>query len=754
MDKINIKSKPGYLKKAVYIFSLAVVIGSGYSVWQAMKIPTKEPQVYVQESCSEDQDCGKNAVCIGDFAPSENLDSIAQFRLDQDGYYYTMLTEDNNLWQTKYKPGEGTRATFKWSFQEWFNNIDWNGIDPISINDPIDSMAIFKLDEDGYYYTMITQGTNLWQTKYKPGEGTTATFKWSFKEWSSNIDWNGIDPINASDPIDSMNIFKDDGDGYYYTDITQGTNVWQTKYKPDEGTKANLKWDFSEWANRINWEGIESFSPNDPIGAFSAYKKEEDGYYYSAIVQGNNIWQTKYKSGEGTEAIFRWSFKEWFDKIDWGEVEAFKSCDCECGYDNCNDNWADGCEADLLNDINNCGGCGVVCGSNEICVAAECVAQELASPNPSPSNEENCADGKDNDGDGKVDCADIDCNARACSEGDVCCTNGICTTDMDADGYVNVDCGGQDCNDNDRMVYPDAPEDCNDQKDNDCDGDTDCYDFDCASNPESGCCPVGDLAKTGCPEEFGCVDCNGTCFQAGYVCGSPLPSPSLSPSPSPSDDNDVTKLNIQVKFDGVPANNNDYCCLGEDCDPRYCNLRDRYRNLEVQFAIQAEDNTYVIADYFDFEYNPDTKNYHRTFTFGTQEMLSGGYNFLIKGPNHRRIRFCKENQGINELCSRDEYVQIVSEEEKTLNFALVDEGEQIQPMEFGDVDEDHVVGVKDYSIIKECMNSKVGDDKYEAEGDYAEDKGCWAADGNFNGVVDDTDKYLFQKTITHKQDDE
>lgn len=49
-------------------------------------------------------------------------------------------------------------------------------------------------------------------------------------------------------------------------------------------------------------------------------------------------------------------------------------------------------------------------------------------------------------------------------------------------------------------------------------GAIDCYDFDHASDPASGCCPVGDLAKMGCPEKFGCVVCGVLCYEAGHVC--------------------------------------------------------------------------------------------------------------------------------------------------------------------------------------------------------------------------------------------
>ena len=44
---------------------------------------------------------------------------------------------------------------------------------------------------------------------------------------------------------------------------------------------------------------------------------------------------------------------------------------CESGYDDCNKDPSDGCEA-VVNDTNNCGGCGVVCADKGTCVAGIC----------------------------------------------------------------------------------------------------------------------------------------------------------------------------------------------------------------------------------------------------------------------------------------------------------------------------------------------------------------------------------------------
>jgi hypothetical protein len=92
-------------------------------------------------------------------------------------------------------------------------------------------------------------------------------------------------------------------------------------------------------------------------------------------------------------------------------------------------------------------------------------------PDINPGASEICNDNKDNDCDGSTDCSDSDC-----------ANNGHCDHDKDDDGYNSTAYGGNDCDDNDPDINPGAPEICNDNKDNDCDGSTDCSDSDCSTS--------------------------------------------------------------------------------------------------------------------------------------------------------------------------------------------------------------------------------------------------------------------------------
>lgn len=98
------------------------------------------------------------------------------------------------------------------------------------------------------------------------------------------------------------------------------------------------------------------------------------------------------------------------------------------------------------------------------------------------------------------------------------CQGSLCvppngTTDADYDGYAS----NTDCVDTDPNINPGEVEICNNNKDDDCDGQTDCDDNECANDdacgPPASCprCPNADLGE--CPDNcFGLYDtcANGT----------------------------------------------------------------------------------------------------------------------------------------------------------------------------------------------------------------------------------------------------
>lgn len=63
--------------------------------------------------------------------------------------------------------------------------------------------------------------------------------------------------------------------------------------------------------------------------------------------------------------------------------------------------------------------------------------------------ETDCANGLDDEGDGLVDCADLDCNQQSCGLGCTCQagvrTESTCSDAIDNDGDTLIDCVDKDC---------------------------------------------------------------------------------------------------------------------------------------------------------------------------------------------------------------------------------------------------------------------------------------------------------------------
>ncbi len=95
-----------------------------------------------------------------------------------------------------------------------------------------------------------------------------------------------------------------------------------------------------------------------------------------------------------------------------------------------------------------------------------------------------CDNGRDDDSDGLIDCADPDCFDSGTCNGEIC-NNGI---DDDLDGMV--DCDDDDCRGSE---FCQEPEDCGNGIDDDGDGATDCDDPVCGKHPLCGGCDPDDF---------------------------------------------------------------------------------------------------------------------------------------------------------------------------------------------------------------------------------------------------------------------
>ncbi len=198
-------------------------------------------------------------------------------------------------------------------------------------------------------------------------------------------------------------------------------------------------------------------------------------------------------------------------------------CVCETGADEvCTDGMDNNCDGKIDCGDSSCGNkvCTLVTGANGMCVAGTCKC---------PGTAEICGNGVDDDCDLKVDCGDTDCQATSSAAGKKCddakgllcsapdntgaATCSVCPgpeaggevtcndgKDNDCDGLVDcadADCADDACGTNGKVCNGTTmacgcsgnggtPEDgrelsCDDGFDNDCDGLSDCQDPDCAA---------------------------------------------------------------------------------------------------------------------------------------------------------------------------------------------------------------------------------------------------------------------------------
>jgi hypothetical protein len=207
---------------------------------------------------------------------------------------------------------------------------------------------------------------------------------------------------------------------------------------------------------------------------------------------------------------------------------AAEECDAANDY-NC-DGTIDVCES---HEDDTPGGCGDEI-DNDGDGLIDCVDVDDCSDEPECAGEDpgeddytnGCEDEVDNDGDGDIDCDDDDCASETiCLDGEDDYDNG-CDDGEDNDGDIAVDCGDNDCHDEevcddadteDGDPDGDGIDNCEDGIDNDGDGALDCYDSDCAD--DDVCDDMPEICNDGIDNDGdGDADCDDADCATWYSC--------------------------------------------------------------------------------------------------------------------------------------------------------------------------------------------------------------------------------------------
>ena len=148
---------------------------------------------------------------------------------------------------------------------------------------------------------------------------------------------------------------------------------------------------------------------------------------------------------------------------------------------------------------------GKSCDDGDPCTAGDSCTDGACTPGAGKGCETECADGNDDDGDGDIDCDDVDCADDA-----ACKTETNCKDKLDDDEDGKIDCADEDCVADAACQIPTKETNCVDTIDNDQDGKTDCDDEDCKTSPvckpknETNCTDTIDEdkdGKTDCDDE-------------------------------------------------------------------------------------------------------------------------------------------------------------------------------------------------------------------------------------------------------------
>ncbi len=193
------------------------------------------------------------------------------------------------------------------------------------------------------------------------------------------------------------------------------------------------------------------------------------------------------------------------------------------------------------------------------CADSDCAGTPFCCMSSGPENNDTtCSDGRDNDCNGQIDCADFACAATR-----VCCrptgaenTDAACSDGRDNDCDGAIDCASRGCAATRVCCIP-SPENCTDGRDNDCDGLVDCADPACAMHPACGCRMTGpENTPASCTDGLD-NDCDGVSDCADPSCR-PFPS-TTAECCNGSDDNMNTAID---EFACGCASNADCATIG------------------------------------------------------------------------------------------------------------------------------------------------------------------------------------------------
>ena len=188
---------------------------------------------------------------------------------------------------------------------------------------------------------------------------------------------------------------------------------------------------------------------------------------------------------------------------------------------------------------------------------------------------ENCGDGVDNDGDGLIDCWDVDCREE------LDCVESACDDEADNDGDGQVDCGDRDCS----GTAPPAPNcfesSCSDDEDNDDDGDTDCEDWDCLG---AGACVEEDGSPIGEECEYHDDCATGQCImetEFGWPAGACSVMSSTDTCATLTCPGDSICMDLDIEEFGGP-----WACLENCIETQEC--RDGYDCIDIDYDASGD----------------------------------------------------------------------------------------------------------------------------------------------------------------------